>query len=278
VTQVQAGGPSRPVWRSLIHVLVDGQLHVMAIAAAGAVLAGFMPFLVLSVSVVVRGVQSDTASEALLRVVEDTFASGVYDFIRRSLLLPRIVDRRVVLLLLVSAYGVVVPLELALRRTSGAAPPGLNIVHRIRGVLLVLVSASFVLASACLTDVAAHTVEVSAVVPLSMGRWMAMLILRLTALGATIAAALAVYGLTPRRRMRDMARTAVLAGALAESLHYAAPPVVRLFDPTFERGYGVFYDAIAVFAWSYLAILIFLLTAAVAWAGDEHALAIDARH
>jgi membrane protein len=111
--------PSR--WKPTVTYLMRTEAHVYALAIAASTLLSFYPFIIVILSFCRNVPHWPAAVDAVYMALNDYLPGDLGDFVRRNLAPRKAVEITSMLLLLFSANGVFLPLEVALNRAWGAA-------------------------------------------------------------------------------------------------------------------------------------------------------------
>ena len=255
------------------------EAHVYALAVAASVLLSFYPFLIVMFSFCRDALHSQAAVDAVVMALNDYFPSELGDFIWRNLITDRHLQGGVptvsLLLLLFTANGVFVPLEVALNRIWGAAHNRSYLKNQLVALGLIFLCGSLALLSLMLTATNRSWVAKWAGSHTSLGSWANMLLFKLAAVPISILALFFVYWLLPNRKIRptEVIPVAILVGLVLEALKYVNLIVWSWLGPKLAREYGVFQHSVGILLWSFLAAIIVL--AGAEWAarrGSERSL------
>jgi YihY family inner membrane protein len=275
-------------WKAVGGYLTEPEAHVFAFSIAANVLLAFYPFVLVMLSISKHVFHSTPAINALYVAIQDYFPGGtgltVVTNLDRSLKMVRHMEWVSVLLLLFTANGVFLPLEVALNRAWGVVKGRNLLMNQFVSTGLIFTCGVLALLSAVVTASGRvlwqQAFGAAAEVPwlLSHG------LFKLASLPFTILILFLVYWRLPNTKVpwRQVLPRAVVIAVILEllkELNLAIWPWVRM---KFQREYGGFVDSITILTWSFFAGLIVLAGAdwsarrARAAAALEHANAEEA--
>ena len=245
-------------WKPTVRYLLETEVHVYALAVAACVLLSFFPFLVVIESLCRYVLNWPAAIRAIDFVLADFFPDELV-FLKRNL--TAVVETRgpgryvSLFLLLFTAQGIFMPLEVALNRAWGVSRNRSYLRVQVVGAGLIFLCGSLVLASFLLTAIAG-----------AAGGPAASAVFRASAPPAFILALFFVYWLLPNRKIAPVRvlPAALFVGLLLEGLkylHLLAWPLVR---SRLRLEYGPFYISVSILLWNFVAALIVL--AGAEWA------------
>ncbi len=251
-------------WKAVGGYLIEPETHVFAFSIAANVLLAFYPFVLVMLSISKHVFHSTPAINALYVAIFDYFPGGtgvtIVKNLDRSLLQVRSMEWVSVLLLLFTANGVFLPLEVALNRAWGVVKGRNLLANQLVSTGLIFTCGVLALLSAVVTASGRvawqGTFGTGSEVPwlLSGG------VFKLTSLPFTILILFLVYWRLPNTKVpgwQVLPRAAVIAVILEllKWLNVAIWPWVRT---KFSREYGGFVDSITILTWSFFAGLIVL--------------------
>ena len=254
-------------WRAVGRFLTEPEVHVYAFSIAANVLLAFYPFVLVMLSISKHVFHNDAAINALFLAIRDYFAGDTGDTIvrnlARSLQQVRHMEWVSVLLLLFTANGVFLPLEVALNRAWGVTKGRNLLANQGVSTMLIFVCGALALLSAVVTGAAPIIWQAISDRPAPD-----LLDARLPGEGDLQARLDSVYvpdsvpgvlaaaepqgagGADLAARVRD--RTATGG---PKWINFAIWPWIRT---KFQREYGGFADSITILTWSFFAGLIVL--------------------
>ncbi|MCS7315999.1 MAG: YihY/virulence factor BrkB family protein [Bryobacterales bacterium] len=260
-------------WRRVRPTLdywLQTEVHVYALAIAASFMLSFFPFLIVMASFCRWVLGWRAGAAAVYAALNEYFPGELGDFIAHNL---RVVvqDRGALplvslLLLLVTANGIFVPLEVALNRAWGVAENRSYWRNQALSTVLAFACGTLVLAATILTGMSPRVLEsLLGDVP-AWAEGPAVWVLKLAAIPFLPAALLLVYWRLPNRPMnwREVAPVAVWVGLLLQILQYLNWLTWPLWRAKMRREYGPFYYSVSIILWSFLAAMVVL--AGAEWA------------
>ncbi len=140
----------------ILHYWMQTEVHVYAMAIAVSILLALVPFLIVMVSICDHVLHWHVAANAIYFALNDTFPDDIGNFIVRNLratVAQRPFQIVSVLLLLFTANGIFVPLEVALNRVWGCTENRSYLRNQLISLGLIFLCGSLFLASIILTAV-----------------------------------------------------------------------------------------------------------------------------
>lgn len=257
-------------WRPTGRYCLQTEAHVYALAVAASVLLSFYPFLIVMFSFCRHVLHSQAAADAIVLALNDYFPGELGDFIWRNLISDRHVYERVpvfsLLLLLFTANGVFVPLEVALNRIWGAEQNRSYWKNQLVALGLIFLCGGLALFSLMLTAMNSGWISKWAGSP----AWINLLLFKMLAVPISMLALFFIYWLLPNRRIRaaHAASVAILVGLALEALKYVNLLVSPLLGEKIYREYNVFRHSVLILLWSFIAAMIVL--AGAEWTARRH--------
>jgi membrane protein len=255
------------------HYWMRTEVHVYALAVAASVLLSFFPFLIVMTSLCGYGLHWPAAVHAIYLALDDFFPGDMGGFIRRNLV--AVVESRgpmqitSILLLLVTANGIFVPMEVALNSVWGVKENRSYWKNQLLSLGLVMLCGSLALLSFILTALnqryLGNLMGFGRGVPL----WINLAFFKFAAVPVSILALFLVYWLLPNRRVPPLriAPVAILVGLAIELLKYLNLLTWPLLKDRLQKEYGPFYISVTILLFSFLATMIVL--AGAEWAARE---------
>ncbi|MEX2299683.1 MAG: YihY/virulence factor BrkB family protein [Bryobacterales bacterium] len=247
-----------------VRYLFTIESHAYAMAIAGSVLLGFFPFMVLILSLSQNLFAWRDAVDAIYVGLRDLLPNdpGLVDFVERNLRAAVRSRGRVesvsVLLLIFSANGIFMPLEVALNRLWGFPGNRSYWLNQLISFSLTFTCGVLALTAAVLTSAnVAALQQLLTRVPLVPER-LTLLALKAAAIPFSILIFLLVYWLLPNGKvtLRAVWPIAVLAAVvieLAKNLYVWLWPMLGL-----RNAYGPFFISVTLLLWGFFAALIVL--------------------
>jgi uncharacterized BrkB/YihY/UPF0761 family membrane protein len=201
---------------------VRTEVHVHALAIAASVLLSFFPFLIVMISLCRYGFRWPAAVNAIFVALSDYFPGELGGFIKRNLV--AVVESRgpmqitSILLLLITANGIFMPLEVALNGVWGVEENRSYLKNQLLSLGLIFLCGGLALLSFILTalnqEYLGKSLGYTAAVPL----WINLAFSKFAAIPVSILALFLVYWLLPNRRVPPMriAPVAILVGLAIE--------------------------------------------------------------
>lgn len=251
-------------WKAVGSYLTEPEAHVFAFSIAANVLLAFYPFVLVMLSISKHVFHSTPAINALYIAIQDYFPGGtgftIVKNLDRSLAQVRHMEWVSVLLLLFTANGVFLPLEVALNRAWGVVKGRNLLMNQLVSTGLIFVCGALVLLSAVVTGAGRifwqGVLNMQTEVPwlLSHG------LFKIASLPFIIVILFLVYWRLPNTNVpaaQVLPRAAVIGVILEllKDLNFLIWPWVRA---KFSREYGGFVDSITILTWSFFAGLIVL--------------------
>jgi membrane protein len=246
-----------------VRYLFNIESHAYAMAIGSSVLLGFFPFMVLILSLSQNVFGWRDAVEAIYVGLRDLLPNdpGLVDFVERNLRVA--VSSRghaeslSAVLLIFSANGIFMPLEVALNRLWGFPRNRSYWWNQLVSFSLTFTCGVLALAAAVLTSANVQAVQHVLERLALPGRAM-LIALKLAALPFSILIFLLVYWLLPNGKvsLRAVWPIAVLAGVViegAKNLYVWLWPLLGL-----RRAYGPFFISVTLLLWGFCAALIVL--------------------
>lgn len=259
-----------PKVRPTIEYWLQTEVHVYALAIAASFMLSFFPFLIVMASFCRWVIGWRAGAEAVYAALNEYFPGELGDFIAHNLRV--IVQERgalpllSLLLLLFTANGIFVPLEVALNRVWGVAENRSYWRNQVLSTVLAFACGTLLLAATILTGMNARVLET---IVGDVPRWAetpAVWLLRLAAIPFLPLALLLVYWRLPNRRVnwREVAPVALWVGLLLQIMQYVNWLTWPLWRAKVRREYGPFYYSVSIILWSFLAAMVVL--AGAEWA------------
>jgi len=238
------------------------EVHTFAFSVAANAILFFFPFVLLLMTLVRRVLHSRVMYDVVLQLLRDYLPAG-QDFVIRNL--NALVDARQraqlfsLLILLVTSTGIFMPLEVALNRIWRFPNNRSYLGNQLIALGLALACGVLALLSVALT-----AENVSLVGSLLRGhgifvvRLVGFLVMKLTAIFASIAIFFLIYWLLPNGKVpaRAVLPAAVIMGLLSEILKYAY--IFALPWLNFQEVYGPFALSVSLMFWAFLSGLLLL--------------------
>jgi len=265
-------------WRDVGRYLLQPEAHVYAFAIAANVLLSFWPFMLVMISLFRNVFHWREAELAIYVGVKDYFPGQVGGFLSYNLhaLAPwsRKVEWLSLALLLITANGIFLPLEVALNRAWGIKVNRNLLKNQLVSMGLIFACGGLVLISAGL----------GGMVQAVWGEWsgqslsdlerqltglytaanpappLLLFAAKIASIPMTILSLFLVYCYLPNTHVpkRAVLPRAIVVGLILEALKWFNLGVWPWLFVKFEREFGVFDKSITILTWSFLAALIVL--------------------
>ena len=229
--------------RPMARYWMETEAHVHAMAIAGYVLLSFYPFMLVVIALCRNVLGSPDAEQALYVPIRDYFPAETGDFLARNLRFRANMNRNLewvsVLLLLFTANGVFIPLEVALNRAWGVTVNRSIVMNQLVSVGLIFLCGGLALLSAALTGAGGAV-------------WAAVF-----GPSAPAPGFLLTYWLLPNTKVpaRLILPRAVVIGLALEALKWVNLAIWPWLYSKLSREYGVFVNSVTIVTWSSLAAL-----------------------
>ena len=251
-------------WKAIGSYVTEPEAHVFAFSIAANVLLAFYPFVLVMLSISKHVFHSTPAINALYLAIQDYFPGGtglvIVKNLDRSLLQVRRMEWVSVLLLLFTANGVFLPLEVALNRAWGVVKGRNLLMNQFVSTGLILTCGVLALLSAVVTASGRTLWQMAFGAGAEMPWLFSHGLFKLASLPFTVLILFLVYWRLPNTKVpwrQVLPRAAVIAVVLEllKELNLEIWPWVRT---KFQREYGGFVDSITILTWSFFAGLIVL--------------------
>lgn len=257
---------------STLKYLMRTDVHTFAFSVAANAILSFFPFVVLLLTLVRRVFHSKVMYEVVVQLLKDYLPAG-QDFVIRNL--NAMVDTRhrvqivSLVILLVTSSGVFLPLEVALNRVWRFENNRSYLGNQVISLSLAFACGLLALLSIALT---AGVVAPFEFLLRGHGIWfirlVGFLVMKVTAIAASIAIFFLIYWLLPNGKVpaRAVLPAAIIMGLLSEALKYAY--ILALPWLNFQEVYGPFALSVSLMFWAFLSGL--LLLAGANLSAEEH--------
>ncbi len=263
----------RSWWRQVrptVDYWLETEVHVYALAIAASFMLSFFPFLIVMASFCRWVLGWRAGAGAVYAALNEYFPGELGDFIAHNLRV--IVQERgalplvSLLLLLLTANGIFVPLEVALNRVWGVASNRSYWRNQALSTVLAFACGTLLLAATILTGMNARVLESMVGEVPAWVETPAVWLLRLAAIPLLPAALLLIYWRLPNRRVhwKEVAPVAVWVGLLLQLMQYVNWLTWPLWRAKVRKEYGPFYYSVSIILWSFLAAMVVL--AGAEWA------------
>lgn len=256
-----AFGELREDIRPMARYWLETEAHVHAMAIAGYVLLSFYPFMLVVIAICRYVLGSPDIEQALYVAIRDYFPGETGDFLARNLRVSASMNRNLewvsVLLLLFTANGVFIPLEVALNRAWGVTVNRSLVMNQLVSVGLIFACGGLALLSAALTGAGGVVWKVIFGAEASAPGLLFTGLFKLASIPITIFVLFLIYWLLPNTKVpaREVLPRAVVIGLALEALKWVNLLIWPWLYSKFQREYGVFVNSVTILTWSSLAAL-----------------------
>jgi membrane protein len=257
---------------STVKYLMRTEVHTFAFSVAANAILSFFPFVVLVMTLIRRVFHSRVMYDVVVQLLRDYLPAG-QDFVIRNLNAMVNSRQRVqavsLIILLITSTGVFLPLEVALNRIWRFENN-----RSYLGNQLISLGLAFACGTLALLSIA---ITAGAIAPFEFlfrghGMWfirlVGFLVMKVTALVASVAIFFLIYWLLPNGKVpaRAVLPAAIVMGLLSEALKYAY--ILALPWLNFQEVYGPFALSVSLMFWAFLSGL--LLLAGANLSAEEH--------
>ncbi|MGQ9916090.1 MAG: YihY/virulence factor BrkB family protein [Bryobacteraceae bacterium] len=258
--------------RQIGRYVLSTESHVFAFAIAANVLLSFWPFMLVLIALLRNVLGWPAAVTALYATIQDFFAGATGEFLTYNLEVVTQWRWRVewlsLLLLLFTANGIFLPLEVALNRAWGVKENRSLLKNQAVSMGLIFVCGWLALFSAALTGAGVQVWEaffgqIGTSAPLVI-----KMIAKAASLPVTILALFLIYVYLPNTSVpqRAILPRVVVVGLALELLKWINLAIWPWLFRKFDREFGVFKHSVTILTWSFLAALVVLAGAEwIAW-------------
>jgi membrane protein len=243
------------------------EVHVYAFSVAANVLLAFFPFLIVSISLARIFFDQSTTVAAIDFAMRDYFPDALGQFLHNNLPPRRPPEVISILVLLYTANGIFVPLEVALNRVWGIRKNRSFLRNQLVSLALIFVCGGLALLSLGLTALHRESSRGS-----RAEEWISLFFLKMAAVPLAILILFLVYRYLPNGRppVARVLPAAIIVGLLLEALKYVNALVWPAFQDKLAREYGVFKYSVTLIFLGFVASL--LVLAGAEWAARGHRL------
>jgi uncharacterized BrkB/YihY/UPF0761 family membrane protein len=249
--------------RTSLGYLAETEVHVYALAIAASVLLSFYPFVIVTLSLCRNVLHWPAAEAAIYLALDDSLPGDLGEFIRRNLPPHGRADLIPLLLLLFTANGVFVPLEVALNRAWGAAKNRSYLRNQLVALGMIVACGSLALLSLILTALNQKWVADWISPHAGLPEWLNLVLFKAAAVPLSILSLFLVYWLLPNLRVAParVVPAAILAGVALEAMKYISLLLFPFLREKLQREYGVFQHSALILLWSFAGALVVLAVA-----------------
>lgn len=261
-----ASGSADTAWdqlKALAHYLTKTEVHTYAFSVAAQAILSLFPFIVLLLTLSQRVFHSARMADVVGEMMSN-FLPNNQDFVMRNMRALAFSHARVriisVVMLLITATGVFLPLEVALNSVWGVKKNRSYLHNQLISVALAVGVALLAMASVALTSAQRSVLQwiffghTQNIVFAFVGKTF----LQIVALIASIALFFLIYWGLPARKIpaRAVLPTAIVMGILWTAAKYLYILVLPHLD--FHAVYGPFYVSVGLITWAFISGLLLL--------------------
>ena len=242
---------------------LETEVHVYGFSIAASVLLSFWPFLLLMVSLCRYGLGWPTAEESIYLALKDYFPGSTGEFLAYNLQARawefRAISWLSVALLLFTANGIFLPLEVALNRAWGVTKNRTFWKNQLVSYGMVVVCGILALISIVLPAWGLNVLRQWFGTNLAVD-WGARAFFKVVSIPVTILMVFLVYWKLPNRKVpvRLILPGAILVGLALELLKWIALVINPWLQAKLKREYEPFNNSATVLLWSFFAGMLFL--------------------
>lgn len=258
--------------RQIGRYVLSTESHVFAFAIAANVLLSFWPFMLVLIALLRRVLGWPAAVTALYATIQDFFAGATGEFLTYNLEVVTRWRRKVewlsMLLLLFTANGIFLPLEVALNRAWGVKENRSLLKNQAVSMGLIFVCGWLALFSAALTGAGVQVWEAFFGQTGTSAPLVIKMIAKAASLPVTILALFLIYVYLPNTSVpqRAILPRVVVVGLALELLKWINLAIWPWLFRKFDREFGVFKHSVTILTWSFLAAMVVLAGAEwIAW-------------
>lgn len=264
-------------WKPIAKYLFQTEPHVYAFSIAANVLLSFFPFLLVMIAICRHLLDWPAAELSLYIAIRDYFPGYTGRFLAYNLKVAADNSRSLewvsILLLLFTANGIFLPLEVALNKAWGVKVNRSLLKNQAISMGLIFGCGFLVMLSAAISGLgpvlwsgmSGQSVEAisSALTDRYQLNWAPMPLvgaLKLTTIPSTLLILFLVYWLLPNAKVpwRLILPRAVMVGLLLEALKWVNLAIWPWLFSKFSREYGPFVNSVTILIWSFVAALLVL--------------------
>jgi len=258
-----SGSGSWDQLKALGHYLTKTEVHTYAFSVAAQAILSLFPFIVLLLSISQRVFHSSHMADVVGEMMSNFLPSN-QEFVMRNMRLlafsrtPTTIVS--VVMLLITATGVFLPLEVALNSVWGVKKNRSYLHNQLVAVGLAAGVAILTMASVALSA-AQHTVLdwiFLGHTETPLFAWVTKFFLQIVALGAATGVFFLIYWLLPHRKIPALAvlRTSIVMGVLWTAAKYIY--ILVLPHLNYHAVYGPFYVSAGLITWAFISGLLLL--------------------
>ncbi len=251
-------------WRHIGRYLLDTEAHVYAFAIAANVLLAFYPFMLVLIALFRHVFHWPAAELALYAAIKDFFAGTTGGFLAYNLKVSADYVRQFewvsMLLLLFTANGVFLPLEVALNRAWGVKVNRSLWKNQLVSMGLIFACGGLALLSAALTGAGIEVWQAFFGTKLMAPVLLVQGVAKLASIPITVAILFLVFCYLPNTDvpMKLVLPRVIVIGLVLETLKWINLAIWPWLFGKLSREYGVFVNSVTILTWSFLAGLVVL--------------------
>jgi len=258
--------------RQILLYVLSTESHVYSFAVAANVLLSFWPFMLVLIAVLRNVLGWPAAVTALYATIQDYFAGATGQFLVYNLEVVTQWRRQVewlsLLLLLFTANGIFLPLEVALNRAWGVKENRNLLKNQAVSMGLIFVCGTLALFSAALTGAGVQVWEAFFGPAGASAPFAIKMIAKAASLPVTILVLFLIYAWLPNTSVpkRAILPRVVVVGLVLELLKWVNLAIWPWLFRKFDREFGVFKHSVTILTWSFFAAMVVLAGAEwIAW-------------
>jgi uncharacterized BrkB/YihY/UPF0761 family membrane protein len=251
-------------WRHVGRYLLETEAHVYAFAIAANVLLAFYPFMLVLIALFRHVFHWPAAELALYAAIKDYFAGNTGSFLAYNLRVSADYVRQwewvSMLLLLFTANGVFLPLEVALNRAWGVKVNRTLWKNQLVSMGLIFACGGLALLSAALTGASIEAWQAVFGTDLVAPMLLVQGVAKLASIPITVGILFLVFCYLPNVEvpMKLVLPRVIVIGLVLEVLKWVNLAVWPWLFGKLTREYGVFVNSVTILMWSFLAGMVVL--------------------
>jgi len=244
-----------------IRYLTQTEVHTYAFSVAANAILSFFPFVVLMLTVTHRVFHSQAMYEIVLNLLRDYLPSN-RDFVIKNMRALASAHGKTQIfslaMLLVTSTGIFLPLEVALNKVWGIRKNRSYIANQLVSLGLAFGCGALAMGSVAMTAGNLHMLGVVVGYQNFVFRGTAFIVMKLTAILATILIFFLIYWILPNGKVpwRAVLPAAIIAGGLTEGAKYVYILLLPWLD--FQTVYGPFAISVTLMIWAYVSGMLLL--------------------
>jgi membrane protein len=252
--------PRRRGWDT-IRYLTETEVHTYAFSVAANAILSFFPFVVLLLTITRRVFHSQAMYEIVLNLLRDYLPSNQDFVIKNMRALASAHGKTQVFslaMLLITSTGIFLPLEVAHNKVWGFEKNRSYLANQLISLALAFGCGMLAMGSVALTAGNLHILGVVVGYQNFVARGSAFIIMKATAILATILIFFLIYWILPNGKVpwKSVLPAAIIAGGLTEGAKYLYILMLPWLD--FQNVYGPFAISVTLMIWAYLSGMLLL--------------------